>query len=468
MSIALTFLGAAKNVTGSRHLIEANGVRILVDCGLYQERQNAVHNWEPFAVPPPSIEAVVLTHAHIDHTGWLPRLVRCGFRGLAYCSSATAEMVPLVLADAARLQAEDVAWKQKRHAAEGRASQYPPEPLYDEDDVEASSHALRGVTFGEPQAIAPGFTATFLPSGHILGASMVLIEHRATGKRLLFSGDLGCSGRPLMPDPTAPPEADLVVIESTYGDRLHDDSVDLATQLSNQVNTTIGRGGSVLIPCFAVERAQELLFHLQKLLRGGRIPKVPVFLDSPMAVSLLKVYGKHPEALEPQARGRLALGDSPFTFPELHLCASRDQSKRINDMDRPCIIIAGSGMCTGGRIKHHLSRRIGDDASTLLFVGYQASGTLGRQILDGAAEVRLFGEMRRVELEVRQIRGFSGHADQRQLLEWLSQMPNGPRRVAVVHGGAGVTTSFAQLIRTRFGCEVTVPEFGERLELPEG
>ncbi|HMA94805.1 MAG TPA: MBL fold metallo-hydrolase [Polyangiaceae bacterium] len=467
MSLSLTFLGAAKNVTGSRHLIEADGVRVLLDCGLYQERQNAARNWDEFAVPPPSIEAVVLTHAHIDHSGWLPRLVRHGFRGLVYCSLATAEMVPLVLADAARLQAEDVAWKRKRHAAEGRASLYPPQPLYDEDDVEATSHSLRGVAFGVPQSVAPGLTATLLPSGHILGASMVLIEQIATGKRLLFSGDLGCPGRPLMPEPTAPPKADLVVIESTYGDRVHDESVDLATQLADQVNATIRRGGSLLIPCFAVERAQELLYHLQKLLRSNRIPKVPVFLDSPMAVSLLKVYGNHPEALDAQARGRLALGDSPFAFPELHLCASRDQSKRINDVNRPSIIIAGSGMCTGGRIKHHLSRYLDDPTSTLLFVGYQASGTLGRQLLDGAGEVRLFGEFRRVGLQVRQIHGFSGHADQRQLLQWLGQTPDGPKRVAVVHGGAGVTTSFAQLVRQRFGCEVVVPEYGQRVVLPD-
>lgn len=465
MSLSVRFLGAAKNVTGSRHLIEADGMRVLIDCGLYQERHNAHRNWEPFLVPPPSIESVVLTHAHIDHSGWLPRLVRQGFRGLAHCSLATAEIVPLVLADAARLQAEDLAWKQKRHAAEGRTSNYPLEPLYDDYDVEASCQILRGSAFESSIPLAPGLTATLYPSGHILGASMVLIEHVATGKRVLFSGDLGCPNRPLMPDPTPPPTADLVVIESTYGDRLHEQERDLGTQLANTIKSTVARGGSLLIPCFAVERAQELLFHLQRLRKADRIPKLPIFLDSPMAVSLLKVYGKHPEALDAQSRGRLAVGDSPFHLPELRLCATREESKYINEIDRPCIIIAGSGMITGGRIKHHLSRHLENSRSTLLFVGYQATGTLGRQLLDGATEIRLFGEMRRVNLHVEQMRGFSGHADQNQLLAWLSQMPGGLRRVAVVHGGAGVTASFAQIVRDRFGCEVTAPEFGETLEL---
>jgi metallo-beta-lactamase family protein len=463
MTISVSFLGAAKNVTGSRHLIEADGTRVLIDCGLYQERYNAARNWEPFAVPPSTIEAAVLTHAHIDHVGWLPRLVHMGYRGLVHCSSATAEMVPIVLADAAHLQAEDVAWKRKRHAAEGRPSMRPIEPLYDNDDVEAACQALRGTAFGVAQRIAPGITATLLPSGHILGASMVLVEFAASGKSILFSGDLGRPGRPLVPNPAAPPHADLVVIESTYGDRIHDNSVDVATQLAKVINATIERGGTLLIPCFAVERAQELLYHLRNLRREQRIRNVPVFLDSPMAVSMLKVFGHHPEALDAQSRDRLAMGDSPFQLPELRLCSTREESKRINEFGRPAIIIAGSGMCTGGRIKHHIARHLDNELSTLLFVGYQASGTLGRQILDGAREIRLFGGYRPVCLQVEQIHGFSGHADQNELLDWLGKMPSLPQKVAVVHGGSQVTVSFAQLVASRFGCDVTVPAFGDKL-----
>jgi metallo-beta-lactamase family protein len=465
MSVSVTFLGAAKNVTGSRHLVQADGAKILIDCGLYQERYNAARNWDPFSIAPRDLDAIVLTHAHIDHAGWLPRLVHQGYGGMTHCSLATAEIVPLVLADAAHLQAEDVAWKRKRHAAEGRASIRPIEPLYDADDVEAACQSLRGMQFGVAHTIAPGVTATLLPSGHILGASMVLLRAAISGKTLLFSGDLGRPRRPLLPEPAPPPRADLVVMESTYGDRVHDDNVNVADQLCTVINTTIERRGSVLIPCFAVERAQELLHHLQTLRKGNRIARVPMFLDSPMAVKLLKVFGRHPEALDLLSRDRVAIGDSPFTLPELRLCSTREESMRINDLREPAIIMAGSGMCTGGRIKHHLSRYIEDELSTLLFVGYQASGTLGRQILDGAREVRVFGGFRPVCIQVEQIHGLSGHADRNELLDWLGRMPGGPEKVAVVHGGSQVTTQFAKLVSDRFSCDVVVPEYGQTIEI---
>lgn len=465
MTLSLTCLGAAKNVTGSRHLVEANGTRVLIDCGLFQERANAAHNWETFAVPPSSIDAVLLTHAHIDHVGWLPRLVRQGFGGPTHCSLATAEIVPVVLADSARLQAEDVAFKRKRHAREGRQPARPVEPMYEEEDVEQTCRALHGIPFGVARQVAPGFRATFLPAGHILGASMILLEHEPSGQKLLFSGDLGRDDRPLVPDPASPPAADLVVIESTYGDRVHDDSVDVKTQLAEALNAAVARGGSVLVPGFAVERAQELLYYLQELREAGRVPKIPVFLDSPMAVRMLEAFEHHPEALDSAAQGRVARRGTPFNLPELVLCASRTDSKRINDHRGPAVIIAGSGMCTGGRIKHHLSIHLDNERSTLLFIGYQASGTLGRQLLEGAREVRLFGGRREVRLEVRQIHGFSGHADQNELVAWLGKTPGGPRRVAVVHGGAQVTGRFASLMSDRFGCEVVVPDYGARIEI---
>jgi metallo-beta-lactamase family protein len=318
--------------------------------------------------------------------------------------------------------------------------------------------------FGHAQSVAPGIIATLYPSGHILGASMVLVEHPASGKRVLFSGDLGCPGRPLVPDPAMPPEADLVVVESTYGDRTHEAGETVTHQLADVINGATSRGGTVLIPCFAVERAQELLFHLQRLRLMNRIPKLPVFLDSPMAVKMLDVFRHHPEAMNAQSRGRMAMGDSPFAMPDLHLCSTRDESKRINELSRPAIVIAGSGMCNGGRIKHHLSRKLEDPSSALVFVGYQASGTLGRQLVDGAPEIRLFGELRRVRIHVAQIHGFSGHADQRQLLDWLAGVPGGPNNVAIVHGGTGVTETFAELVRARFAGKVTVPAYGDRVE----
>ena len=460
MAITVTFLGAAKNVTGSRHLVQADDTRILIDCGMYQERHNAAKNWDPFAVSPRSVDAVMLTHGHLDHAGWLPRFTHDGFHGTSYCSPATSEVVPLILTDSAHLQAEDVAWKRKRHAAEGRQSIHPVVPLYDDHDVDAASKTLRPIPFGEPHPVARGFRATLLPAGHILGASMILLEHEYSGKSVLFSGDLGRPGRPLVPDPARPPKADLVVVESTYGDRIHDDSLDVPTQLADAVNTTLGRGGSLLIPCFAVERAQELLYHLKNLRIEQRIPKVPIFLDSPMAVRMLKIFGRHPDAMDAASQGRIASGDSPFDLPELQLCSTRDQSKYINEFRRPAVIIAGSGMCTGGRIKHHLLRHIDEPQSTLLFVGYQATGTLGREILDGARQIRLFGSGHRIALEVRQVRGFSGHCGQDELLDWLGAMPEGPRKVAVVHGGANVTIRFGGLVSERFGCDVVVPEYG--------
>lgn len=414
---------------------------------------------------PNRIDATVLTHAHIDHTGWLPRLAAQGFRGTTYASLATAEIVPVVLADAAHLQAEDVAWKKKRHAAEGRQSPYPLEPLYDQGDVDIACRAMRGIPFGEAIPIAKGMTCTLFPSGHILGASTVLLTHKSSGKTLVFSGDLGRRGRPLVPDPAPPKAANMVVIESTYGDRLHEDSVDVPTQLAEVINGTLDRGGTLLIPCFAVERAQELIYHLQQLLRENRIRKVPIFLDSPMAIKLLDVFRHHPEALDAESRWRMKQGESPFDIAELHISATRDDSKRINDVGRPCIIIAGSGMCTGGRIKHHLSLHIENPKSTLLFVGYQASGTLGRQILEGAREVRLFGSLHPVALKVHQIHGFSGHADRNELLDWLGQMPGGPQRVAVVHGGSQVTASFASEVSARFHCDVVVPTFKQRVQV---
>jgi len=467
MNLTVQFLGAARNVTGSRHLVQAGSERVLVDCGLFQERHNAVHNWEPFPVTPSTIEAVVLTHAHIDHIGYLPRLVQKGFRGLTTCSSATREMVPLVLLDAARLQAEDVDAKRARHHVEGRTPAIPPEPLYDDEDVEAACQSLRGVAFGEKVMLTPSFQACLLPAGHILGASMLVLRHLPTQKTLLFSGDLGCPGRPLVPDPAEPPAADLVIVESTYGDRIHANETPVAEQLEQTLLETVERGGSLLIPCFAVERAQELLFHLRQLERAHRLPNIPVFLDSPMAARMLEVFAHHPEALAPRQRAEMADGESPFALSRLVVCTTREQSKLVNQTRGPAVIIAGSGMCTGGRIKHHLRSHLGRPESCLLFVGYQASGTLGRELLSGAPEVRLFGTRQEVRLAIRQIHGFSGHADQSQLLDWLSRMPSGPQRVAVVHGGSTVTAEFAARIRERFGCPTHVPELGERLTVSE-
>ncbi len=456
MTVTVTSLGAARNVTGSRHLIEADGLRLLIDCGLYQEREFADRNWERFPVPPESVHAVLLTHAHIDHCGYLPRFGRDGFAGTVWATHATAEIAPVVMADAARLQVEDVETKRKRHAEEQREAQRPPLPLYDEADVEAIMRRFHGVDFGAATEVAPGVRATWLPAGHILGAAMILVE--IAGKRLLFSGDLGRWDRPLVPDPVDPPSVDLVLVESTYGDRLHPAESDVPGQLERIIGGTVRQGGTVLIPSFAVERAQELLWHLDRLHRAGRLPPVPVFLDSPMAVALLDVYRRHPEALDEETRA------GGFNLGSLRCTKSREESKAINEHKGPAIIIAGSGMLNGGRIKHHLLQRIDDPASCLLFVGYQAAGTLGRLLVDGARRVRLFGREHDVAIRIEQVQGFSGHADRDELLGWLGRMQPKPGKVGVIHGGESVAPGFAKLISEKLG----VPAAANRYRVAVG
>jgi metallo-beta-lactamase family protein len=459
MSLTVTSLGAACNVTGSRHLIEADGVRLLVDCGLYQERDFMARNWEAFPVPPSSIHAVLLTHAHIDHCGFLPRLAKDGFAGTVWATNATAEVAPIVLADTARLQVEEVETKRRRHEREGRNSQFPQRALYDEDDVDRLVRRFATVEFGTATEVAPGIRATWLPAGHIIGAAMILVEVEQAGgapaKRLLFSGDLGRWDRPLVPDPSDPPFADLVLVESTYGDRLHTAEHDIPGQLERIIGETVRLGGSVLIPSFAVERAQELLWYLDRLHRVGRLPSIPVFLDSPMAVNLLEVYRRHPEALDQETR------DVGFHLGTVRCTKSREESKAINDHVGSAIIIAGSGMLNGGRIKHHLAQHLDNPASCLLFVGYQAKGTLGRQLVEGARRVRLFGREREVSLRVEQVQGFSGHADRDEILAWLGRMQPKPGRVGIIHGGESVAPAFARLVAETLGVPAAANRYRE-------
>ena len=456
MNVTVTSLGAARNVTGSRHLLEVGNLRLLIDCGLYQEREFAERNWEAFPVPPASIHAVLLTHAHIDHCGFLPKLARDGFSGAVWATHASAEVAPIVLADAARLNVEDAEYKRRRHEREGRHSAREPVPLFTEADVEVVVRRFRTVDFNAATVVAPGVRATWLPAGHIIGAAIILVEvdlPDGTSKRVLFSGDLGRFNRPLVPDPVDPPAADLVLVESTYGDRLHTSEQDIPGQLEAIIGSTIAQGGTVLIPSFAVERAQELMWYLDRLHRAGRIPAVPVFLDSPMAVRLLDVYRRHPEALDDEVRA------GGFDLSAVRCALSRDESKAINDHQGSAIIIAGSGMLNGGRIKHHLEQHIDDPASCLLFVGYQVPGTLGRQLVEGARRVRLFGREREVRIRVAQVQGFSGHADRDEILAWLERMPTKPKRVAIIHGGENVAPAFAKLVAERLGVPAAANEY---------
>jgi len=465
--VKLQFFGAACQVTGSRHYLEAGGVKILVDCGMFQERQYLDRNWEPSPVPPAGIDAVLLTHAHLDHCGLVPRLVGEGFRGPVLTTPASADLVEIILRDSAEIQMEDVAYKKRRHQKEGRRGKHPEVPLYTPGDVERTLPLVQSVPYEQAAKINENVWATFHDAGHILGSAVVelTVSQGDRLQRVLFSGDLGQWDRPILRDPTVFAEADFVVMESTYGNRDHDSHESIESQLDRVINETVQGGGNVVIPTFAVERAQELVFYISRLVRARRIPDVPVFLDSPMAADVTEVFCRHRECFDEEAWQMISSGESPLRFPGLNVVRGVEESKAINDLKEPAIIMATSGMCTAGRIKHHLRQNIKRPESTILFVGYQVRGTLGRQILDGNPEVRIHGRQWRVRARVEQIHGFSGHADRTALLRWLSAFKSPPRHLFLIHGEEESSLSLADRVRRELGWQVDVPEYQQEVEL---
>lgn len=459
----LQFLGAAGSVTGSRYLLTAGGQRTLVDCGLFQEPELEGRNAERFAIDPGQIDAVILTHAHIDHSGYVPRLVRDGFRGPVWCTPATRALVEIMWRDIARIAAAEARPRgQRGHARHAEATP----PIYTMGDVERTLPLIRTVEYGSTTRLARGLTLTFRDAGHILGAATVALEWGAPREhvRLLFSGDLGRPDRPILHDPAPPPAAEYAVIESTYGDRTHPTG-DIEEQLASVITETVARGGNVVIPAFAVQRSQEILYHLRRLTDAGRIPSVPVFLDSPMAAAVTAVFPRFTAILDREVAEAFARDDSPFDFPALTTTQTSEESREINDLRTSHVVIAGSGMCDGGRVQHHLLHNAGRPANTILFTGFQAPGTLGRRIIEGASEVELFGEAVRVRARIEQIEEFSAHAGCDEITDWVRAIPNRPRRLFVTHG----TPEAAEALRGRLaevvGCEVTVPTFGETVEL---
>lgn len=467
MQIKLRFLGAAQNVTGSRHMLEVNGTRLLVDCGLYQERQFKKRNWEPFDFPASSINAVLLTHAHLDHCGLVPKLVKEGFKGPIYCTAATAEIVRIILFDSARLQEEDAEYKRKRHEREGRKSPHSYEPLYTVADVEAAMPLFQRVRYKQPVEIAKGIKATFCEAGHVLGSAVihVCIKQDGQTRSVLFSGDIGRPDRPILRDPAEVDEADYILVESTYGDRVHRERGDIKTEIAEVINATRAAGGNIVVPSFALERSQEMLYYVNELLTEDAIPHLMVFLDSPMAGAITKVFKHHPELFDEEMNEFIQKGESPFAFPGLKFTQTSTESKAINHIRGTAIIIAGSGMCTGGRVKHHLVNNIERPESTIMFVGYQAIGTLGRRIIQGEKQVRILGEKRQVKAKVVQIHGFSAHADRDELLGWLSSLKNHPKKIFVVHGEAESAKAFGKYIHEKTGWEVMVPEYKDEVVL---
>ena len=462
MPTRLTFLGATQNVTGSRYLLEASGTRLLVDCGMHQERELRGRDWSPFPVPPQSLEAVLLTHAHLDHCGLLPKLVREGFRGPIYCTPATAEIAEIMLMDAAKLQEEDVEFKKKRHQREGRKGPYPEVPLYTVDDAKACLPQFSPVGYKEAVGINKGIQATFHDAGHVLGSAMIKVRvgRNSDERTIVFSGDIGRGDKPMLQDPTRFTEADYMVVESTYGDRELEPTEDMAGALAGVINDTVKAGGNIVIPSFALERAQDLLYYLNQLLLANRIPHLTVFVDSPMAIEVTKVFEHHRELFDKEMLELLRHGKSPFEFAGLRLVSTPEESKAISGVTQPVIIIAGSGMCTGGRIKHHLANNISRPECTVLFVGYQAAGTLGRLILDGAKNVRIHGQPYSVRARITQVQGFSAHADRDDLLRWLSNLSVTPRHIFITHGEISSAEQFSQYLNEKTGFESSVPTYG--------
>lgn len=464
----LHFLGANRQVTGSRTCVESGSLQVLVDCGMVQERPFLERNWDPCPLPPHEIDALLLTHVHIDHSGLIPKLVREGFHGPIYATRASAELLEVMLRDAAKIQAEDAAYKQKRHRREGRkGGAHPATALFTDADVDRTLPLLEVVQYGKPVTIGERISATFFDAGHVLGSAMIEVVVREGDRtsKVLFSGDIGQWHKPLIRDPTMFEQAEYVVMESTYGDREHEDCGDVETQLAQAIHRTAERGGKVIIPTFALERAQELMYYISRLVRADRIPDLKIFLDSPMAVDVTEIYRSMGDFFDAETLAMMAAGRPPLRFPGLTMTRSVNESRAINQYRQPCVIMASSGMCNAGRIKHHLRQNIGNPKNMILFVGYQGRGTLGRNILDGDPVVRIHGEDHAVRAEIAQICGFSGHADRKALLAWLGNLKSPPRRVFLNHGEEDVSLRFAEQIERDLKFPVTVPQYRETIEL---
>ncbi len=456
----IKFLGATRSVTGSSFLCSYNDTIFIVDCGMFQERHLRYRNWDAFPFDVKRLNAVFLTHAHLDHCGLLPRLVASGFKGKIMASKATIELAKIVLLDAAKLQKEDAEIKAKRHKKENRKGPYPEVPLYTIEDVEAVFPYFRAIEDKKALDLTTGLLVNLLEAGHILGSSMIHIKANITQDKslyILFSGDIGRKAMPLIRDPAKCEGIDYAVIESTYGNKIHSvPEKDIAEALADVINRTAKRGGKIIIPAFAIERSQELIYHLHNLFIEKKIPAMPMFLDSPMAKKVTEVFKKHPELLDEEAMLMLKEGSDPYSCQHLVMISTPAESKKINSLNTPAIIIAGSGMCTGGRIKHHLVHNISEKENTILFVGYQAEGTLGREILDGKNPVRIFGENRTVRAEVAQINGFSAHADYNEIIDWLKNAKNTLKQIFIVHGEAQASEEFAKRLSEQ-GFNATVP-----------
>lgn len=452
----VTFLGGAKVVTGANYLLEVRGQHILVDCGLFQgSRELTELNWEPFAYDPKSIDAVCITHSHLDHCGRLPKLQREGFRGVVYCTQPTRDIMEASLHDSARV-------------LEYTATNLAVPPLYEESDVAEVIRRVHTLSYDERHVLAPGITLTLRNAGHILGSAMAEFEIEEVGekKKLLFTGDLGNCPNPILPPTHHSTAADYVFIESAYGDRNHEDASNKLELLCSAIKDVIARHGTMLIPSFAIERTQELLYHLNELVETGQIPPVPVFIDSPLATTITGIYKKYDAYFNTGTQSLIASGDDIFHFPLLRFTVTKEESKTINRVPPPKIIIAGSGMSTGGRILFHEKLYLSDPNNMLLIVGYQVEGTVGRAVLNGEPIIDILGERVKNKIEVRAIGGYSAHADQQQLVDFISRFNPRPKNVYIVQGEHAAALGLQRALRNQLGYESSVvPTFEDSVEL---
>jgi metallo-beta-lactamase family protein len=460
----ITFLGAAGTVTGSKYLVEAGGKRLLVDCGLFEgSNELEQRNWQNLPVDPATIDWILLTHAHIDHTGYIPRIVSHGFRGPIYANAATIELCQLLLPDSAHLQEEDARYIAKK----GYSKHKPPLPLYTVEDSQAALRQFTQIPRAGSFTISPQFSVNPHDAGHILGSSWLELTITENGKRMLvvFSGDLGRYNEPILKDPEAPTRADFLLCESTYGDRDHP-AGSAEDALADVINRIAKRGGAVVIPAFAVDRTQIIMYYLRRLEDQQRIPRLPVYVDSPMAISVTDFYVRHHEDHKLEfTREEQSGARDPLNLREVHMCRSVEESKKINDVVSPCIIVSASGMATGGRVLHHLAQRLPDSRSAVLLVGYQAQGTRGRALEDGAKYLRIFGQMVPVRAEIATIGQLSAHAGKCELLRWLSGFQAAPKQAFLVHGEPVALNSLREAATNQFHWPVTIPEYLQSFEL---
>jgi metallo-beta-lactamase family protein len=463
----IQFFGAVRSVTGSMHVVTVNGERILLDCGLFQgRRQEAFERNRSLPFDPAAINAMVLSHAHIDHSGNIPQLVRQGFSGNIFCTHATQDLVSVMLRDSAYIQEKDAEFVNKRHVKKGLPK---VEPLYTIDDAERSMNHFVGIGYDRSFLISKNIRITLLDAGHIFGSAIVVIDAEENGRsvRITFTGDLGRKNLPVIRDPVQVTETDIFITESTYGDRIHDPIKNMKIMLQRVISSTVQRGGKIIVPAFSLGRTQELVYFLHELFNEGSLPEIPIYVDSPLSVNVTEVFRLHPECFDEETREIfLSNHQDPFGFHRVRYIRNVEESKRLNTMQEPCIIISASGMCEAGRILHHLANNISNPRNTVLIVGYMAENTLGRRLVEKHPKIKIFGEEHLLKAQVVIMNGFSAHADKDELLEYFNGLKRERlQKVFIVHGEKDQSEALAAAIQNHGFLDVIVPQLGEQIEI---